>query len=111
MIFYKGENIIVKGTLTNDQGVAINFTDLTTFTAKLVGNFKQCVTYTKAAGDITAGDTASSYQFEILASDTAGKLSGKTTAYMTASFVDVDFSLTSVDINEVYIGEIKEIGC
>lgn len=111
MIFYKGENIIVKGTLTDDQGAPILFTDLTTFTAKLVGDYKQCVTYTKTDGDITVGDTVSSYQFEIKATDTAGKLSGKTTAYMTASFTDTDFNIVSVDINEVYIGEIKVIGC
>ena len=111
MIFYKGENIIVKGTLTNDQGTPINFTDLTTFTAKVVDHFNKCVTYTKAAGGITVGDTASSYQFEILATDTSGVLQGKTNAYLTASFTDVDFGIVSVDINEVYIGEIRSVLC
>ena len=60
MIFYKGENIIVKGTLQRmTKARLILFADLTTFTAKLVGDYKQCVTYAKTAGDITGGDTVS----------------------------------------------------
>lgn len=108
MNIYKGENIIIQGAITDSSGTAVNFVDMTEVTATVCDSYKKSVSFTKTLGTVTAGDTATSYRFEITESQTLNDLDGVLTAFVKFEFTDVDYAIATADVKEIAIGNLRK---
>lgn len=107
MDIYKGENIIVEGSITDRNGNAVNFTTLTEVTATVQDSYKKTVAFTKTAGTVTAGSTSDSYRLEITQDQTSNSLDGVISLFLNIQFTDTDYSLNTVDVKKITIGQLK----
>lgn len=103
--YYRGETVIVTGTLTDNASADFNLADFTTFSATITDSNGQSYTYSVAESTvaINSGD-ANSYYFEITPAQSSVLL-GAVECVITTTFVDGTYSITTTDIAKFEVGK------
>jgi hypothetical protein len=107
MGYYKGQTVIVTGTLTQPDGTAFNFADFTTFAATIRDTNGNSVSYSAAGGTILVNASANTYYFEITAAQSA-TLTGSVECEITVTYPDSDYSITATEIKEFELGDFVD---
>jgi len=102
--YYRGENIIITGILTDKDGNAYPYASLTDISAVVEDAAGVETSYTSA--DFGTHQVAHSYKMEITAAQTAGMAAGQLRCAITLTFIDPEFGGTTKDIKSFVIGKL-----
>lgn len=107
MGYYKGQTIVITGTLTKPDGTAFNFADFTTFTATVRDLNGVSLSYTAADSTVLVNQSANTYYFIITAAQSL-TLDGPAECEITVTYPDSDYSITAKEIKEFELGDFVD---
>lgn len=91
-IYYKGENILVRWSVTDKENNPIPFSQITNVTVKVSDSQGMTRTFSKQGNTIVQGQDTNQYQFELTESMTNGFSAGKLTARFTYVIPSGDYA-------------------